>query len=95
MEEEQYAPAVTRCPCECKSLPKFTPEEVALVTRWIKLYDPENPENINLHDVEEGMNHELEHCDVTGGDPIQTARIALAHLREDPEYYEKLKKAGL
>lgn len=43
----------------------------------------------------EGMNVELEHCDWTDGDSILSARIALAHLREDPDYYAKLKKAGL
>jgi hypothetical protein len=43
----------------------------------------------------EGINVELEHCDVTGGDLVMTAKIALAHLREDPDYYKKLKDAGL
>jgi hypothetical protein len=43
----------------------------------------------------EGMQVELEHCDVSEGDPVLSARIALAHLRETPDYYEKLKKAGL
>lgn len=39
-----------------------------------------------------GLNVELEHKDLTKGDPVQTAKIALAHLKEDPKYYEKLKK---
>ena len=43
----------------------------------------------------EGMNKEREHCDITRGDPLQTAKIALAHLKEDTEYYTKLKKTGL
>lgn len=43
----------------------------------------------------EGMNVELEHSDFTHGDPVLSARIALAHLKEDPEYYRKLKAAGL
>ncbi len=53
---------------------------------------------INLNDYPgllEGMNVELEHCDFTDGDAILSARIALAHLREDPQYYRKLKEAGL
>lgn len=43
-----------------------------------------------------GMNVELEHgtrdpeTDVTGDDPITTGRIALAHLREFPDYYTRL-----
>jgi hypothetical protein len=43
-----------------------------------------------------GMNVELEHglqdplTDVTGDDPHVTARIALAHLNEFPDYYTRL-----
>jgi hypothetical protein len=54
----------------------------------------EIPPDLYAH-LLEGMNVELEHCDFSQGDPIISARIALAHLREDPDYYEKLKKAGL
>ena len=52
-------------------------------------------------DVEQfamGMNVELEHgvhdpqTDVTGNDPILTGKIALAHLREYPDYYTRLAK---
>jgi hypothetical protein len=35
----------------------------------------------------------LEHTDVTHGDPMTTGRIALAHLREDPDYYVRLARA--
>ena len=50
-------------------------------------------------DVEQfrtGMDVELEHgtrdsdTDVTGDDPLLTAKIALAHLRELPDYYTRL-----
>jgi hypothetical protein len=50
-------------------------------------------------DVEQfraGMDVELEHgasdpaTDVTGGDPVLTAKIALAHLNEFPDYYTRL-----
>ena len=43
-----------------------------------------------------GMDVELEHgardpeTDVTGDDPLVTAKIALAHLRELPDYYTRL-----
>jgi hypothetical protein len=45
-----------------------------------------------------GMNVELEHgradprTDVTHDDPITTARIALAHLNEFPDYYTRLNR---
>jgi hypothetical protein len=52
-------------------------------------------------DVEQfrmGMNVELEHglrdpaTDVTGSDPVLTAKIALAHLNEFPDYYTRLER---
>lgn len=39
-----------------------------------------------------GMNVEMEHKDVTKGDPILTAKIAAAHLHEVPNYYTLLMK---
>lgn len=45
-----------------------------------------------------GMGVELEHglhdpqTDVTGSDPIITGKIALAHLKEFPDYYTRLAK---
>lgn len=45
-----------------------------------------------------GMNVELEHgsCDpttnVTNDDPLMTGKIALAHLNEFPDYYDRLEK---
>jgi hypothetical protein len=52
-------------------------------------------------DVEQfraGMEVEFEHgardpaTDVTGGDPVVTGKIALAHLNEFPDYYTRLKR---
>ena len=53
-------------------------------------------ERYGLDDVLVGMNVELEHgkrypdLDVTGDDPVVTLKIALAHLREFPDYYDRL-----
>jgi hypothetical protein len=53
----------------------------------------------NRFDLEEfraGMDVEYEHgshdpqTDVTGDDPIVTGKIALAHLKEFPDYYQRL-----
>lgn len=49
-------------------------------------------EKFSLHDLKVGMNVEREHFDVTKCKPILSARIALAHLRERPDYYVRLKK---
>ena len=40
-----------------------------------------------------GMNEELEHKNITGGDPIMTAKIVMAHLKETPDYYIRLNEA--
>jgi hypothetical protein len=53
-------------------------------------------ERYSVEDVAAGMNVESEHgkrfpdLDVTGDDPVITAKIALAHLREFPDYYDRL-----
>lgn len=53
-------------------------------------------EGIDLAEFARGMEIELEHgrrdpqTDVTHDDPIATGKIALAHLREFPDYYERL-----
>ncbi|HLF61085.1 MAG TPA: DUF5661 family protein [Acidimicrobiia bacterium] len=53
-------------------------------------------ELFDLDDVLRGMDVEMEHgtrypdLNVTGDDPVLTAKIALAHLREFPDYYERL-----
>ena len=55
----------------------------------------------NRFDLEQfraGMDVELEHgshdpqTDVTGDDPIVTGKIALAHMKEFPDYYERLER---
>ena len=55
----------------------------------------------NRFDLEQfraGMDVEYEHgshdpqTDVTGDDPIVTGKIALAHLKEFPDYYERLER---
>ncbi len=50
----------------------------------------------DLEQFRAGMDVELEHgshdpqTDVTSDDPIVTGKIALAHLKEFPDYYERL-----
>ncbi|MDH3606729.1 MAG: hypothetical protein OER12_07015 [Acidimicrobiia bacterium] len=53
-------------------------------------------EKYDIDAVTKGMNVELEHgqrfpdLDVTDNDPVVTVKIALAHLREFPDYYDRL-----
>lgn len=51
--------------------------------------------NFDMEDLKTGINIELEHgiinpkTNVTNNDLIMTAKIALAHLNEYPNYYNK------
>lgn len=72
----------------------FTTEDVVKALTVVGL-DISN-ERFGVEQVRKGMEVELEHgtrfpdLDVTGNDPVITAKIALAHLREFPDYYERL-----
>lgn len=54
--------------------------------------------NYDIEQFRMGLETELEHgladpvTNVTGDDLIMTAKIALAHLKEIPDYYTRLKK---
>jgi len=53
-------------------------------------------DRFDLEQFRHGMDVELEHgshdpqTDVTHDDPIVTGKIALAHMKEYPDYYERL-----
>ena len=53
-------------------------------------------DRFDLEQFRAGMDVEYEHgshdpqTDVTGDDPVVTGKIALAHLKEFPDYYERL-----
>ena len=52
----------------------------------------------DLEQFRQGMDVEYEHgshdpqTDVTGDDPIVTGKIALAHMKEFPDYYVRLER---
>ena len=56
---------------------------------------------VPVSEFQMGLHHELEHgkwdkqTDVTHDDLVKTGKIALAHLKEDPHYYKKLRAAHL
>ena len=55
-------------------------------------------DRLDLEQFRSGMDVEFEHgshdpqTDVTGDDPILTGKIALAHMKEFPDYYERLER---
>ena len=55
-------------------------------------------EKFSLKEFIAGLNIELEHgskfkeTNITNDDPIMTGKIAWAHLKEFPDYYERLQK---
>jgi hypothetical protein len=72
----------------------FTVEQAAAVAAQIGLDFNEVP--FDLEQFRRGMAVELEHgssdpvTNVTNDDPIVTGKIAWAHLREFPDYYDRL-----
>ena len=69
----------------------FTSEEVAALAKRIGAADTADLEQLRM-----GMEVELEHgrtnplTNITDDDALLTAKIALAHLRELPDYYTRL-----
>jgi hypothetical protein len=67
---------------------EMTPDKVyqkaSVHKKWYHMEDFEK-------ELSAGIEVEMEHTN----DPERAKRIALDHLSEDPEYYEKLAKAGL
>ena len=77
---------------------KFSKEEAAKTLDNLGLSDKYDAEEFYM-----GINAELEHgtvdpaTNVTDDDPVVTAKIALAHLNELPNYYallEEMEKKG-
>lgn len=65
----------------------FTKKDVKTVKEKIPEFDKLG---ISDEEILMGINNELEHKDVTGGDLIKTAKIALAHFKEDKLYYKHI-----
>jgi Protein of unknown function (DUF5661) len=55
-------------------------------------------DRFDLEQFRAGMDVEYEHgshdpqTDVSGDDPVMTGKIALAHMKEFPDYYDRLKR---
>jgi hypothetical protein len=74
--------------------PGFSAEEAAAIAAELGIEFAAEP--FDLDQFRRGMDVELEHglrdpeTNVTNDDPLTTGRIALAHLREIPDYYDRL-----
>jgi hypothetical protein len=72
----------------------FDPSEAQEVATRLGLDFAQEP--FSLKEFRQGMDVELEHgrrdaaTNVTGDDALTTGKIALAHLREIPDYYTRL-----
>ncbi len=73
---------------------RTTPEEARRVGDQIGV----DWDRFELEQFMAGMDVEYEHgrhdpqTDVTGDDPVTTGKIALAHMKEFPDYYERLER---
>lgn len=76
---------------EFYSLPKEF-QQLLVRNGWApKNYKQSTDMNIDPKEIEMGTKHEHEHTK----DDALARKIAMDHLKEDPKYYTKLKKAGL
>lgn len=72
----------------------FTEKEAEEVAKKLKI----KWDTFNLDQFRRGTDVELEHglrdpeTNVTNDDPILTGKIAYAHLKEFPDYYDRLEK---
>jgi hypothetical protein len=73
---------------------EFTTDEAKEIAQAIGIDWNDVPFDVEQFHM--GLHVELEHgahdpqTDVTGDDPIMTGKIALAHLKELPDYYTRL-----
>jgi hypothetical protein len=71
---------------------RFTLDEAAAVGEKLGI----DWTNFSIEQFRRGLDVELEHglrdpeTNVTGNDPILTGKIAFAHLKEYPDYYDRL-----
>lgn len=76
--------------------PTLTPDQVRAIGTEIGIDWTTSPFDVDT--LMTGMLVEFEHgshdpqTDVTGDDPVITAKIAWAHLKEFADYYERLEK---
>lgn len=77
-------------------MPSFSVEDAIIIANELGI-DFET-EKFTLEEFLAGINVELEHgskyseTNISKNDPIITGKIAYAHLKEFPDYYERLKK---
>jgi hypothetical protein len=82
--------------CGKEEVMSFTPDEARRIAEQLGV-DWSNV-TFSLEDLRIGMDIELEHglrdpeTNVTDDDPVVTGKIALAHLNEFPDYYQRLAK---
>lgn len=76
--------------------PSFSAKDAEIIAKKLKI--DFSKVRFDLNQFTMGLNVELEHgtkfknTNITNNDPIMTAKIALAHLQEFPDYYTRLKK---
>ena len=92
--ENQVYPYPTRC-SRCGYLRKPEGGNPGFTAKDAKSIGKELGIDFKRYDVEQfrqGLDVELEHCNVTNCDPLLTGKIAQAHLNELPDYYTRLAK---
>jgi len=77
-----------------ESKKEFNEEEAKIIGNKLRI----RWDKFNVEQFRKGINVELEHgtrdadTNVSDDEPITTGKIALAHLNEFPDYYDRLEK---
>lgn len=89
---KSLAPTIDRFKNDIKLPPKQSePEQQPQTETSMKLSTVLNELKVSLDQLMKGVDTEMEHTKK----PSEALRIAIDHFKEDPKYYDKLKKAGL
>lgn len=87
---------ISKWPLKENSLTPTPANPLAAVGSFKALVGAIKAEIVQQYDSAEvaiGMKEEREHNDITHGNPETIEKIVVAHLKEDPHYYTKLKQA--
>lgn len=89
---KSLAPTIDRFKSTVKLPPKESePEQQPQTEISMKLSTALNELKVSLDQLMKGVDTEMEHTKK----PSEALKIAIDHFKEDPKYYDKLKKAGL
>lgn len=69
-----------------RSTPTVTRDDAKRIGDYLRI----DWNEVSLDEFHQGITVEFEHADLIGADAVAAGKIALAHLKELPDYYTRL-----